>query len=86
MPLIYGDFGTHFIDQAIDYVLEVALSSPFAYKLWKLKETTGIIFLPTGEKELTMQRLKECEFTKKDAMFALELAIEYTLWAEQVYG
>lgn len=73
------------LEDVLDFVLNVALSSPFAYKLWKLKETTGIVYLPIPEGEPVMQRFKEHN-TREDAMYALELATEYALWAEQVYG
>ena len=76
---------TH-LDEALDFILDVALSSPFAYKLWKLKEVTGIVYLPIPGGEPVMQRRKEHKFTHEDATFALELATEYALWAEQVYG
>jgi len=74
------------LGDTVDFILNVALSSPFAYKLLKLKETTGIVYLPIPEGEPVMQRLKEHKFTREDAAFALELATEYALWAEQVYG
>lgn len=77
---------THLLQQALDSVLDIALSSPFTYKLRKLQETTGTVFLPIPGGEPIMQQLKEHEFVREDALFALELATEYALWAEQVYG
>lgn len=74
------------VENALDFILDIALSGPFAYKLWKLREYTGIIFLPIAKGEPMMQQLKDREFTREDATSVLELAIEYALWAEQVYG
>ena len=71
---------------ALDSVLDIALSGPFAYRLRKLGETTGIVFVPIPGGEPHMQQLREYEFVREDALFALELATEYALWAEQVYG
>ena len=84
-PKTSGFEVTH-LDDALDFTLDVALSSPFAYKLWKLKETTGIVYLPIAGGEPVMQRLEEHEFTREKAIFALELATEYALWAEQRYS
>lgn len=74
------------VEDALDFVLDIALSSPFASKLWKLRKSTGIVFLPIPGGEPVMQQLKKYRFTRKDAAYALELATEYALWAEQVYG
>lgn len=74
------------VEEALDFVLEIALSSPFAYKLQKLRKDTGIVFLPIPGGKPIMQRMKQIKFTREDADYALELAIEYALWAEQVYG
>lgn len=74
------------LQDALDSVLDIALSGPFAYRLRKLGETTGIVFIPTLGGEPHMQQLREYEFVREDALFALELATEYVLWAEQVYG
>lgn len=73
-------------DGMLSFILDVALSSPFAYKLWKLGESTGIIFLPIPGGEPVMQQLKQREFIREDAVSALELAIEYSLWAEHAYS
>lgn len=74
------------IDEALNFILDVALSNPFAYKLWKLRKSTGIVFLPVPEGEPVLQKLKQVKFTREDASHALEFATEYALWAEQVYG
>lgn len=74
------------VEDALDFVLDIALSSPFAYKLQKLRKHTGIVFLSIPGGEPIMQRMKKVKFTKEDASQALELAIEYALWAEQVYS
>jgi HEPN domain-containing protein len=78
--------GQLFLDEVLDFILDIALSGPFAYKLWKLRETTGIVFLPIPGGEPVIQQLTKHKFTRKDSTFALELATEYALWAEQVYG
>lgn len=76
----------HSLQQAVDSVLDITLSSPFAHKIRKLQETTGIIFIPIPGGEPVMQQLREHEFVQEDALYSLELATEYALWAEQVYG
>lgn len=74
------------VEDALNFVLDVALSNPFAYKLHKLRRRTGVEFslIPEGEPE--MQKMKTVKLTREDANEALELAIEYALWAEQVYS
>lgn len=74
------------VQEGLDEVLNITLSGPFAHKLRKLGESTGIIFLPIPGGEPVMQQLKKHKFVREDALFALELATEYALWAEQVYG
>lgn len=74
------------VSDALDYILDVALSGPFTYKLWKLRKRSGIVFLPIAEGKPVLQKLRQVKFTRRDADMALELAIEYALWAEQVYG
>jgi len=74
------------VSDALNFILDVALSSPFAYKLRKLRKETGIVFLPIPGGTPKMQKLKQQEFTRQDALQAMELAIEYALWAEQIYG
>jgi len=78
--------GPLLLSEALDFILDTALSGPFAYKLWKLRESTGIIFLPIAGGEPVMQQLSKHKFSSKDATFALELATEYALWAEQIYS
>jgi len=74
------------VEDALDFVLDVALSNPFAYKLQKLRRRTGVVFLPIPGGKPIMQRMKRVKLTREDASEALELAIEYALWAEQVYS
>jgi HEPN domain-containing protein len=74
------------VEKALDFILDIALSGPFAYKLWKLRESTSIVFLPIPGGQPVMQQSKKHKFTSEDATFAFELATEYALWAEQVYG
>jgi hypothetical protein len=74
------------VSAALDYVLDIALSGPFAYKLWKLRKHTGIVFLPIPGGKPILQKVKQVRFTRRDAEQVLELAIEYALWAEQVYS
>lgn len=85
-PVLYSVMPLGGVEKTLDFILDIALSGPFAYKLWKLRETTDIVFLPIPGGEPEMQQLKEHEFIFEDATFALELATEYVLWAEQVYG
>lgn len=78
--------GVYSLQHALDEVLDITLSGPFAHKLRKLGETTGIIFIAIPGGEPVMQQLRKHIFVREDALFALELATEYALWAEQVYG
>jgi HEPN domain-containing protein len=86
MPPRATAFQARTLVEELDFIFNVALSSPFAFKLWKLKETTGIVFLPVPGGTPILQVRNEHEFTSVDASFALELATEYALWAEQVYS
>jgi hypothetical protein len=74
------------VQSELDSILEIALSSPFIHKIRKLRETTGVVFLRIPSGKPAMQQMKEHKFTKEDAMLSSELANEYALWAEQVYG
>jgi len=74
------------IPEALEFILDIALSSPFAYRLKKLRRYTGIVFLPIAGGKPAKQIMKERKFTQKDALEAMELAIEYALWAESVYS
>ena len=74
------------LQHALGEVLDITLSGPFAHKLRKLGEITGIIFLPIPGGEPHMQQLRKHKFVREDALFAFELATEYALWAEQFYG
>lgn len=78
--------GGDVLQQGLDLVLEIALSSPFINRLRKLRETTGIIFLPIPGGKPVMQQLGKHEIVRESALSALELATDYTLWAEQVYS
>ncbi len=80
------DVTDHEVQEAFDVILEVALSSPFFYKLWKLRKSCGIVFLHIPREQPILQKSKQVKFTREDASYALELAIEYALWAEQIYG
>ena len=80
LPQVYS------LQSALDEVLDITLSGPFAHKLRKLGGITSIIFLPIPGGEPHMQQLKKHKFVREDALFASELATEYALWAEQVYG
>ena len=57
-PVLYSVMPLGGVEKTLDFILDIALSGPFAYKLWKLREATGIVFLqiPGGEPE--MQQLK----------------------------
>lgn len=83
---LVGIVDDHNVTDALGFVLDIALSSPFAYRLKKLRKSTGIVFLPIIEGKPQMQKLKKRKFTHQDALEALELAIEYALWAEQIYS
>lgn len=67
-----------------DFIL-VALSTPYASKLKRLFEKTGIVFLPIPGGKPVMQKLKGFKATKEDATFACSIALEYTIWVEQMY-
>jgi len=86
MPLTILLDADQVLQRALDLVLEIVLSGPFSYKLRKLRETTDIIFTPIPGGEPHMAQFREHIFVQEDALSALELAIEYALWAEQVYG
>ena len=67
-----------------DFLL-VVLSTPYASKLKKLFENTGIVFLEIPGGTPKMQKLKDYEATKEDAFSAFGIALEYTIWVEQMY-
>jgi len=79
-------YETYPLQQGLDEVLDITLSVPFAHKIRKLGKSTGIIFMPIPRGEPHMQQHGKHKFVREDALFALELAIEYALWAEQIYG
>jgi len=62
----------------------VVLSTPYASKLKKLLDTTGIVYLNIGKP--IMQKMKDYKATKDDASFAISLCLEYALWIEQTYS
>lgn len=66
-------------------LLRVVLSMPYASKLKKILETTGIIFMNIPGGTPVMQKMKEYKATKEDANFVYSTALEYTIWAEQKY-
>lgn len=76
----------HEVSDALDSILNIALSNPFAYRLKKLRSRTGIVFLQILGGKPIMQKLKSRRLTKQDALEALELAVEYATWAESVYS
>jgi len=89
LPLLFeSPFDSAFsnVQGELDSILEIALSSPFIHKIRKLRETTGVVFLRIPGGKPAMQQMKEHKFTKEDAMLSFELANEYALWAEQLYG
>lgn len=80
------------IRQDLDHAFDVALSAPFAYDLKRLGDITHAVFNRTNDgrmvrtKPLAILEGQVNKPTSDDADFALELAVEYILWAEQVYG
>ena len=78
----------------LDDTLDVALSAHFAYDLKRLTKMTGATFRRTRDAEIAArvvyQKLAEDDLkhalTLDDADFAIELATEYILWAQQNYG
>jgi len=77
------------IDRALDDTLDVALSATFAYDFTRLREITCAVFhmIPGGRPTTqVMKQFRDHEPTADDADFALELATEYLLWADQAYG
>ena len=84
LPPVYEESAD--LQYVLDSVLDIVLSGPFASRLRKLRETTGITFVPMSDGWGQLRQFKEHEFVREDALFALELATEYALWAEQVYG
>lgn len=63
----------------------VVLSIPYASKLRKLLDLTGIVYIPIIGGKPAMQKMKTYKATKDDALFAISLSLEYALWAEQTY-
>lgn len=83
-PYVSHDVFGAFPEKWKDFLL-VVLSTPYASKLKKLFENTGIIFLPIPGGKPIMQKLKDYEATKEEAIFACGVALEYTIWVEQMY-
>ena len=79
LPQPFGQF-----ERWRDYAW-VVLSTPYASKLRRLLDITGIVYLPIPEGNPTMQKMKEYKATKDDASFAISLSLEYALWVEQMY-
>lgn len=63
----------------------VVLSTPYASKLRRLLDITGIVYLPILRGNPIMQKMKDYKATKDDASFAISLSLEYALWVEQTY-
>jgi hypothetical protein len=63
----------------------VVLSTPYASKLRRLLNITGIVYFYIPEGNPVMQKMKEYKATKDDASFAVSLSLEYALWVEQTY-
>jgi HEPN domain-containing protein len=76
------------IDERLEDVLDIALSAPFAYSFQQLRDITCAVFHRTtgGIVTQVMKEFRDHEPTAEDADFALELASEYLLWADQAYG
>ncbi len=75
--------------ERVEDVLNVSLSAPFASKLRHLERITRANFFPIDDKTAHLQVLKdlrEGDPGEEDAGFALDLATEYILWAQDVYG
>jgi hypothetical protein len=81
----------------LDSISEIVLAAPFALDIVNLKKITRVKFSkfrneissvklsrPKSPVDGTVEEPKPIQ--KEDAEFALELAIEYVLWAEQMYG
>jgi hypothetical protein len=75
LPQPFGQF-----DRWRDYTW-VVLSIPYASKLRKLLDITGIRYFTAT----AMQKMKDYKATKDDAYFAVSLCLEYALWVEQTY-
>ncbi len=77
------------VGQALDYVLDLSLAASFATELNTLQKITRSVFFRSGD-EVIKQVLKEFRehetITQEDAEFALELALQFTQWADEVYG
>ena len=77
------------LSDAIEDTRDIAFSAPFAQDLKRLGVITGAAFLPIFEGEPVTQVMTERrdhEPTSDDAEFAVQLATEYALWADQTYG
>ncbi len=77
------------LSEAIEDTRDLALSMPFAQDLKRLSDITRAAFLRILEGPVQIQvfnELRDHEPTHDDAVFAVELAIEYVSWADQVYG
>jgi hypothetical protein len=74
------------MERDIEFVLDITLSTPFASNLRKIREITGVVFLRTIGGKIIAQKLGEHESTAEEAEYCLETALEFILWAEQVYG
>ncbi len=88
---MFGDINNALdeISEAVENTRDIALSAPFAQDLKRLSDITRAAFLRIldGPVEIqVMKELRDHEPSSDDADFAVNLAIEFALWADQVYG
>lgn len=84
LPFVSPHPNAVFPDYRKDFVW-VVLSTPYASKLRRLLDITGIVYLPILRGNPIMQKMKDYKATKDDALFAVSLSLEYALWVEQTY-
>jgi len=68
-----------------DAFLYVVLSLPYASKLKQLRQKTGIVYLGIPGGKPIMQQRKDYKAQEPDAFYAFSIAVEYSLWIEQMY-
>jgi hypothetical protein len=91
-----GSLGSREVSNAINELSEeiqdtrdIVISGPFAQDIRRLGEITRAAFLPIIDgpvKIQVMNDLRESEPRLEDATFAVQLAIEYSMWIDQVFG
>lgn len=77
------------IENRMDRLFDVALSATFAADIKRLSGITCAGFLPIPGGKPVIQIFKQArdhEPSSDEAKFALELAMDYVLWADQAYG